>query len=329
MRLYVKCLADNDASDFDTWIFDGSFKTFGDLKKRIHEEKGIPISEQRLMFNARERSSETFMTYQGSIPGQSKPQGNGIDVQTESTIFLVLRMEEISLNITTPGATSCEVRVLPARSVRALKVQIEAQLGVPVDEQCLMLSTGETLKDHMLVSAYGLTAASSLHLVRLQLLRNAAEALKDDRDYVLAVVSTTGSELQYASDALRMDQEVCIAAVSSDFRAMQHILSQPISAEFRATIFNKRNNIAREHEVLLAAATNLNTHLASLEEGQGETDPESDTYTPHSFYNQVRMLLDVPSLLPLSPLLLTPPPLTLPIRTPAQSADRTTTASPG
>jgi len=44
----------------------------------------------------------------------------------------------------------------------------------------------------------------------------------DDKDFVLAAVSTHGSLLQVAEEAFKADKQVVLAAVTSNVRALEH-----------------------------------------------------------------------------------------------------------
>jgi hypothetical protein len=157
---------------------------------------------------------------------------------------------EFTLRVITAGAATCDVQIRPTMTIAQLKEEVASESGVPADEQRLMLATREApLEDCNLVSAYELTAESSVHCLRLQVLRNAEPALTFDRDYVLAVVTDIGTELKYASEALRRDREVVIAAVTSDWRAIKFV---EVEDFVRSEV-----SLAHSHAVLLALITSF------------------------------------------------------------------------
>jgi hypothetical protein len=53
-------------------------------------------------------------------------------------------------------------------------------------------------------------------------LREAPDAMKDDREIVLAAVAQRGSALEYASSALKGDREIVLAAVAQNGIALMH-----------------------------------------------------------------------------------------------------------
>ena len=60
-------------------------------------------------------------------------------------------------------------------------------------------------------------------------LKYASEALRADRDIVMAVVKENGFALPYASEALRTDKDIVLAAVNQNGMALEYV-----SDEFRA-----------------------------------------------------------------------------------------------
>jgi hypothetical protein len=65
--------------------------------------------------------------------------------------------------------------------------------------------------------------------------------MKEDRNYVLAVVEEKGNELEHALAIFRQDREVCLAAIKSDFTAIKFV-AKPLACS---------------HEILLATAVKL------------------------------------------------------------------------
>eukprot|EP00971_Amphidinium_carterae_P245897 4883863-Amphidinium_carterae.1 len=53
-------------------------------------------------------------------------------------------------------------------------------------------------------------------------LSRAAEEFRSDEEIVLAAVSTNGRALQYASEGLRADRRIVQAAIAQDGRALEH-----------------------------------------------------------------------------------------------------------
>ena len=88
-------------------------------------------------------------------------------------------------------------------------------------------------------------------------LRNVAEDLKTDREFVMAAVSQAGDALQAVAEELRSDREIVLAAVSQDRKALQCA-----ALEFR-----------NDWEIVMAAVSSDGRSLEfATEELQGDLD---------------------------------------------------------
>ena len=61
-------------------------------------------------------------------------------------------------------------------------------------------------------------------------LQNASEPLRADKEIVLAAVKQSGRVLEYASEPLRADKEIVLAAVKQNWRALEYA-SEPLRAD--------------------------------------------------------------------------------------------------
>ena len=56
--------------------------------------------------------------------------------------------------------------------------------------------------------------------------RLAAMSLRSDAEFVKSLVSTTGIALRYAAAEVQADRRIVLAAISQDWRALQHVVAR-------------------------------------------------------------------------------------------------------
>ena len=83
------------------------------------------------------------------------------------------------------------------------------------------------------------------------------ESLRGDKEVVMAVVSVSGSQLEYASDSLRADKEVVLAALENDSSALEYA-SQAFKADKELVMANlclwaADDSLKADKEVVMAA----------------------------------------------------------------------------
>jgi hypothetical protein len=94
--------------------------------------------------------------------------------------------------------------------------------------------------------------------------------MKEDRNYVLAVVEEKGNELEHALGIFRQDREVCLAAIKSDWMAIKFV-AKPLACS---------------HEILLATAVKLACLQRKIAE-HATSDEHNNNGRDSCFFNLV------------------------------------------
>lgn len=126
--------------------------TVGDLKKKINEKEGIPISQQCLI-------------------AAGKPLGDTDDihtigVQNHSVLHLVLRVPSrspLSLSVQTPTGQSLTVNSNIADTVNQIKEMIETENGIKAAQQVLLYD-GTILQGERTLGSYSISDGTQLQL---------------------------------------------------------------------------------------------------------------------------------------------------------------------
>ena len=142
-----------DVSDSDS---------IGSIKDKIRDIEGIPVDQQRLVFNGKQLEDNCSIGDYG--------------IQADSSIHLVLRLrgggkgDGISgegtkqIIIKTLQGKNITLDVSDSDSIGSIKDKIRDIEGIPVDQQRLVFN-GKQLEDNCSIGDYGIQADSSIHLV--------------------------------------------------------------------------------------------------------------------------------------------------------------------
>lgn len=133
--------------------------TIASIKSKIHEKEGIPVDQQRLVFNGKQLEDANTVGDYG--------------IQADSNVHLVLRLKgggtdgngsgkQIMLK-TLQGKT-IPMEVQDGDTIASIKSKIHEKEGIPVDQQRLVFN-GKQLEDANTVGDYGIQADSNVHLV--------------------------------------------------------------------------------------------------------------------------------------------------------------------
>lgn len=135
--------------------------TIASIKSKIHEKEGIPVDQQRLVFNGKQLEDNNTVGDYG--------------IQADSNVHLVLRLKGGGTDGTGSGSTktimlktlqgkTIPMEVQDSDTISSIKAKIHEKEGIPVDQQRLVFN-GKQLEDNNTVADYGIQADSNVHLV--------------------------------------------------------------------------------------------------------------------------------------------------------------------
>ena len=123
--------------------------TTDDLKDKIAEQTGMPPEQQVLKFNGKELPNDA-----STVKDMGIRDGDEIKVE-ESTV---------PITVTDMDGEKIQVMVDPTNSMGDIKKQLEAETGVPADNQRLFMNGNELDDDNKTAKDYGIKNGSELDL---------------------------------------------------------------------------------------------------------------------------------------------------------------------
>ena len=142
--------------------FENYADTVSNMKLRIQDIEGIPVDQQRLIFDSKQLEDDMILSDYGIVPG--------------SLLHLVVRPPaNVHVRVVTFNGRSIVFRgANNFDSIFDTKLKIQSILGVPVDQQRLF-SAGKELRDNETLNDCGIQSESPIYLQR----SNSITAIKE------------------------------------------------------------------------------------------------------------------------------------------------------
>jgi ubiquitin C len=147
-QIFVKTLQGNtitlDVSQDDT---------IQSVKDKIQEKQGIPVEQQRLIFNGKQLEDDKTV--------------NDYNIEDMANIHLVLRLRGGAMRqifVKTLQGNSITLDVSQDDTIQSVKEKIQEKQGIPIEQQRLIFN-GKQLEDDKTVNDYNIEDMANIHLV--------------------------------------------------------------------------------------------------------------------------------------------------------------------
>ncbi|KAJ5078112.1 polyubiquitin-c [Anaeramoeba ignava] len=151
MKILIKTLNEEKTMSLQV----GKTESIMEIKVKIEEKKAIPYQDQILIFEGKKLKDETTLDY--------------YKIHKESTVYLINRLKA---DVSLPGTifvnsldlkpVKCEIG--PNQSVKDLKSQLKAKLGIPTKYQILIFE-GKTLQNESSLIDCQIKKESTIYLI--------------------------------------------------------------------------------------------------------------------------------------------------------------------
>jgi len=177
-------------------------------------------------------------------------------------LIFAMALDLIELQINNLSGSLCRIEADLVWTVLDVKLAVEAVAGIPSQDQRLLLDAVELLDHHLLHDFFAgsslVGGVADVTLVRISrlpgqaewlakvgthgsMLAAAPEAIRADREVVLAAVRGHGRALEFAAEELRADREVVLAAARQNGWSLRHA-SEELRADREVVLAALREN---------------------------------------------------------------------------------------
>jgi ubiquitin C len=123
--------------------------TIHDVKNKVSSQAGIPVEDQRLLYQGKELDQKPTAT----LTDHGITHGSTLD------------LAPMQIHVKTPKGATIPIHVIPSDTVHDIKQKVQNETGIPIGDQRLLFGDKELDKDTATLKDCGIQHGSNLNLV--------------------------------------------------------------------------------------------------------------------------------------------------------------------